>query len=68
MVAQFDSESFPHASEGKGGSPVTSVPVFLSNGFRLSHRRRGDPKDTQERGRKHTSFVERDMFSEYFQT
>lgn len=68
MLVQFDPESFPHASVGEAGSPVALVPMFLSSGLRLSHRSREDPKDRQERGRKHTSIVELDMFSGYFQT
>ena len=67
-LVQFDPESFPHPSVGEAGSPVTSVPMFLSSEVRLSHRSREDPKDTRERGRKHTSFVELDVFSGYFQT
>jgi len=68
MLVQFDPDSFPHASVVEAGSPVTSDPMFLYGGVRLSHRSREDPKGTQERGRKHTSIVELNMFSEYFQT
>lgn len=68
IPVQCDLESFSCASVGPAGSPVTPVPMFPSSGVRHSHGSWADPSDTRERGRKHSTFVEFDVLSGYFQT